>query len=456
MTDASTSWKPYEPGPAAPWNLRRVVHLRRRAGFAGTWSELQRDLSDGPQEAIDRFLAGHAHTSGVPEDFEAVSRVLGDAAVSSSNPQRLKAWWVYRMVFSPDPLAERLALMWHNHFATSNVKVNSVASMREQNETFRQSAKAPFNETLARVVKGPAMLVWLDADKNRAGHANENLARELMELFTLSIGHYSERDVQEVARALTGWRVVGDAFRFDPAAHDDGEKTILGRAGRFAGGDVLALLAAEPATAKRLAWRIGRTLLSERAADAAALDALADGLRDHELDVGWAIETVLRSERFFSDGNMGSRVVAPAEHVVGTARALEYFSPPPSTLLLAEWMARMGQELFYPPNVGGWNEGRTWLTSAALVSQANFAAALVDGRLAQDAAPPDLAALVSRHVGDANLSRAVEWFGELFFGGLSKEARQAVEQAATSAPGARGPLETAALLLLSRPEACVA
>ena len=186
-------WKPYTPDDKAPWNLRRVVHLHRRAGFAATWQEIERDLRDGPQAAIDRLLAGKAYTTAVPDDFEATSRLLADAAVASGNIHRLKAWWLYRMIFSPDSLGERLRLLWHNHFATSNRKVEDVAMMRRQNDLFRQFARAPFSELLTRVTKDPAVLVWLDADSNRREHPNENLARELMELFTLGVGNHGEQ-----------------------------------------------------------------------------------------------------------------------------------------------------------------------------------------------------------------------------------------------------------------------
>lgn len=453
----SSLWARWQPSETEPWNLRRVVHLHRRAGFAGTWSELERDLADGPAAAIDRFLSGHAYSTAQPADFATVSLALADAAASSSNPQRLKAWWLYRMIFSPDPLCERLAMMWHNHFATSNAKVGNVDLMRQQNDVFRQCAKGPFAELLSRAVKGPAMLEWLDADKNRAGHANENLGRELLELFSLGIGHYSEDDVQQAARALTGWKVVGTEFRFDQRGHDDGDKTILGQTGKFNGDDLLKIVSAQPATAHRLAWRICRTLLGEAGADPAAVAALADGLQKRDLNIGWGVETVVRSARFFSAKNLGARVTGPPEYGVGAVRALECLTRPPSTLLLAEWMARMGQDLFYPPNVGGWQEGRGWLGSGAMIARTSFAAALVDGRLAHDGTPPDLAALVERHASASSLSGSIQWFGELLFGGLPRETVEAIErQAMRSTTGQRPPLATAVLLLLSRPEAYLA
>src|SRR5262249_32444853 len=194
-------------------------------------------------------------------------------------------------------------------------------------------------------VRAPALLLWLDAQVNRKGHPNENLARELMELFTLGIGNYTEQDVKEAARALTGWTVVEDAFAEVPVRHDDGEKTILNRKGKWKGGDLVKMLLEHPATANRLAFRICELFMGEGVVEGTAVKALADGLRERGFEIGWAGETVLRSRAFFSEANLGQRVVGPVEYVIGTARALELFEPPSSTLVLAEWMARLGQDL---------------------------------------------------------------------------------------------------------------
>ena len=395
--DASGPWAPYKPDDGAPWGLRRVVQLHRRAGFAATWREIQRDVKDGPQASIDRVLAGKANAEGVPADFARTADLLGETAASSGDAARLKAWWVYRMLYGPDPLTERLALMWHDHFATSNLKVDNLPAMRQQNEAFRKFARAPFGELLGAAVRGPALLAWLDAPANRKGHPNENLARELMELFSLGVGHYTEGDVKEAARALTGWTVRDEAFFENDRGHDDGEKSILGKKGRWKGADLVRIVLEQPATARRLAWRIAGTFLGERAMARADLDALADGLRRRNLDVGWAVETVLRSRLFFAPESLGDRVIGPAEYVVGAARALELFDPPSSTLVLAEWSARLGQDLFYPPNVGGWPGGRAWLTTRALVGRANYAAALVEGERVGRPGPMDALALARRH-----------------------------------------------------------
>jgi uncharacterized protein (DUF1800 family) len=396
-TEPATVWTPYSPDAKQPWDLRRVVHLHRRAGFAATWAEIRRDLKDGPRASIDRVLAGKSATEGVPAGFHRTADLLGKSADPSSDPARLKAWWVYRMLFSPDPLTERLTLLWHNHFATSNLKVENLAWMRRQNELFRKLGRGPFGDLLSAVVHDPALLVWLDAPSNRKGHPNENLARELMELFTLGVGHYTEKDVKEAARALTGWGIDEGAFTEVPARHDPGEKTILGKKGPWKGDDLVRMVLEHPATARRLAWRICEWLLGEKALKTADLGALAAGLRGRKLDIGWAVETVLRSRAFFAEENLGGRVLGPVEYVIGAARALELFDPPSSTLVLAEWCARLGQNLFYPPNVGGWPGGRSWLTTRSLIGRANYAAALVDGRRVGRPGPMDALALARRH-----------------------------------------------------------
>src|SRR5205807_71102 len=180
----------------------------------------------------------------------------------------------------------------------------------------------------------------LDAQANRKGHPNENLGRELMELFTLGVGHYTESDVKEAARALTGWTVAGDAFREDASLHEDGEKIILGHKGRWKGDDLIRILLDQPATAERLAGRICEMLMGEEFLASGAckrpgtgvitdparhVHALAVGLGEHDLNIGWAVELVLRSQAFFAESNLGMRILGPVECVIGSARALELF-----------------------------------------------------------------------------------------------------------------------------------
>jgi len=394
---STDSWALYVPDADAPWNLRRVVHLHRRAGFAATWGELQRDLKDGPEGSINRLLEGNSRSCGVSENFAPFADRLADLALAAPEPNRLKGWWVFRMLCGPDPLTERLTLMWHNHFATSNLKVNDLVLMRRQNETLRSLGRAPFGRLLHAMLRDPALLVWLDVQENTKGHPNENLARELMELFTLGIGPYSEDDVKQAARALTGWKLVGDEARFVPIRHDPGKKTILGHTGAFDADALAEILLDHPATARRLAWRLYHEFFGEGAVEPGAIGALAEGLRAHGLDIGWGVATVLRSRRFFEPANLGHRVASPIEYAVGAVRALEMFDPSPSTPVLADWCGRLGQDLFYPPNVGGWPGGRAWITTRSAIGRANLAAALIGGESVGLSTPFDPLALAARH-----------------------------------------------------------
>lgn len=421
--NSTSAWVPYTPDARSPWTARRVVHLHRRAGFAATWGEIQRDLRDGPGPSIARILAGKAYTEGVAQELEATAKMLGDSAASSGDAPRFKAAWIYRTLFGPDPLTERLVLMWHNHFATSNLKVDNIAAMRAQIEVFRTLAKAPFGELLRAVVHDQAMLVWLDAPANRKGRPNENLARELMELFTIGIGHYTEADVKEAARALTGWGLSKRGlFLLRPLHHDDGAKTILGKTGRWQGEDLVAMLLDSPFTADRLAMRLTEIFMGEGIVDAAALGELAGGLHRHNLDIGWAVETIVRSQAFFADKNIASRIVSPVEYVVAPIRALELFDPAPSTLVLAEWTARLGQDLGYPPNVGGWPGGKAWLDTRAMIGRSNYASALAAGGGISRSAPLDAIGLAARHGVKQDFASIVGFYAKLLFGMEAKRS----------------------------------
>jgi len=444
------AWEPYTPTAAEPWDLRRVVHLHRRAGFAATWGEVQRDLKDGPEKSVGRLLAGQSRIEGVPKDFEDRAGRLAHAAVAARAPGRLKGWWVYRMLFGPDPFGERLTLLWHNHFATSNLKVNDLAAMRRQNELFREHARAEFGDLLRAVVKDPALLVWLDADVNRKGQPNENLGRELMELFTLGVGNYTEPDVKESARCLTGWTVTDNQFHEDLAQHDDGDKVVLGRCGKWRGDDLLGLLLEQPAMADRLAWRLCDAFLAPGAVGREEMKALAADLREHRLDVGRTVGTLLRSRTFFAEQNVGGRILGPTEYVVGAARALELFDPSPSTLALADWAARLGQDLFYPPNVFGWPGGRAWIDPRTAAQRTRYAAALVDGAAMGRSVAFDAAGLARKHGRGKDREDMLRFFLGLLLG---REYTPDWRERLVAGLGPRPDPGQAVALILSTPEA---
>lgn len=417
------SWQRYKPNRQQPWNLLRVWTLHRRAGFAGTWTELQRDLADGPEKTISRILDGTSRTDGLPDNFAEMRQIIGKSAENSDRPERLMAWWVYQMYFSPDSLRERMTLVWHNHFATSNAKVKNLLSMKEQNEVFRKHGLGDFETLLTNTLKHPAMLKWLDGNENRAGRANENLGRETLELFTLGVGNYSESDVENASRALTGWSIDDNKFVVRDEWHDSSEKSILGRKGHFKGDDLIDITLKHPATPKRLAWRLCNELLAESLATEKHIDELATILSENRLNIRVGLETILTSELFFSTENLKQRIVDPESLIVGSTRALETFEPPASTMVLADWIEQTGRKLFYPPNVGGWPGGRSWLNSRTAIARANFGAALVQGKVNRSNIAINLSALAEKH-SDRSTKHAIDFFTQLLTGKSVTEGSQ--------------------------------
>ena len=439
-----SAWKPFRPSRSQPWDRRRVIHLHRRLVFGATRAEVERDTDDSPENAVNRVLHCECRMAGVPEDFQPLAELIGNAAADSPNADRLKAWWIYRCLFSPDPLQERLTFMWHNHFATSNLKVDSLRHMKRQNELLRTHSRAKFSQLLAAMIHDPALLIWLDAPSNRKGHANENLARELMELFTLGIGHYSELDVKEIARALTGLEVRDGEYQFNSRRHDGGEKRILGHIGSFRAESAAELLLEHPATAERLAWRLVSEFFGEGVVDQQAHAELAALLRKSDLDIAVAVETILHSQLFLSDQNINARISDPLSFLVTPLRVFELFESPPSTLVLAEWLRRMGLDLFYPPNVGGWEGSGDWLSTRTIIGRANYIAAVVGGDVYQ----PKRAVTIASGFGCKDSLRAcLEEAGELLRGELRPKE---VDDALSS----EGPdLATAIVNLMAQPRA---
>ncbi len=451
------SWKPWKPSKSEPWNLLRVWTLHRRAGFAATWSQLQRDLADGPEESIQRLLRGDPNQPGTPDNFAEMTDVLGDAAIGSTRPERLTAWWIYHLYFSPHPLRERMTLVWHNHFATSNAKVKNLVLMRQQNNVFRTDGLGSFQTLLTKVLKQGAMLRWLDGDSNRSGMPNENLGRELLELFTLGAGNYTEGDVKDASRALTGWSVYQDQFRIREDWHDSASKTILGNTGNLNGDDLVDITCRHPATALRVSERISHTFLADSVVTPESLEGLADVLTKNEFNIHKTIEVILRSQYFHCSANLKQRIAGPESFVIGTLRALEFFQPPASTLVLSDWIEQLGRKLFYPPNVGGWPGGRAWLNSRTSIARANFGAALVEGRLNRTGQTVDLLGLAEANIGNRKWDDIAPFYCQLLTGRSDREFVQPLlEKAKTELPDSSEPEQTAkrlVTLILASPQA---
>jgi len=380
LDDPERAWSAFQPDRSRPWDREAVAHLHRRAGFAAPWAVLERDVKDGPDASIDRLLEGEPTAGeGTPaSEFESFMDAMAARLGYTADLEALQAIWLYRMIFTPHPLRERMTLFWHNHFATSIAKVKSSALMQRQNGLFRQEALGDFRELLRAIGKDPAMLIWLDSTVNKKAHPNENYAREVMELFSLGRGHYTEKDVQEAARAFTGWFVIRDEFSVVPRQHDDGPKLVLGRKGEWTGDDIPGILLDQPACAEWICRKLFRYFVSESQTPSEALIApLARSFRESGYQVRVPVATILRSSLFFDPTVRRRRVKCPVEFAVGTVRSLEVLKPTVQAAALARSCVQMGQSLYAPPSVAGWEWGRAWMNSTTLLARANLVLALL-------------------------------------------------------------------------------
>jgi uncharacterized protein (DUF1800 family) len=409
--------------------------LHRRAGFAPAWDVIKRDLVDGPSESVDRLLKGEPRSaSGTPaSELESTLAAMATQLAPSADLPRIQAIWLYRMIFTPHPLRERMTLFWHNHFATSDVKVQSPLLMQRQNDLFRSQALGDFRAMVTAIGRDPAMLIWLDSTINRKAKPNENYAREVMELFTLGRGHYTEKDIREAARAFTGWFVMRDQFEEVPRQHDTGPKSVLGETGNWDGDDIPGILLKQPSCALFICNKLFRNFVNETDAPEEGLIApLAAAFRDSGYQIQKPVEIILRSNLFFDASTRRRRVKSPVEFAVGTIRALEVLNPTVATAALAESCSRMGQSLFAPPSVGGWDGGPGWINSTAMLARANLALGLLseaDGGLSGRCNP--WALFGSR--GSGKRKDLAGFFIDLLAqDALEPKARQQIEQAATA------------------------
>ena len=260
------------------------------------------------------------------------------------------------MLLTPRPLEEKLTLFWHGHFATEERKIDDYRLMLHQNKTLRRLASGNFRDLLVAISQDPAMLVYLDNRTNVKGHANENYAREIMELFALGVGNYTEDDIKQAARALTGWRNEGLRFINDPELHDDGEKTIFGKTGNFDGYDVIDLILEKPVAAEFIAAKLYRFLVREEISPELTRK-LAAVLRDNNYELKPLLTTIFLSRDFHSAPSIGTQIKGPVQYYVSACRRLG-LDRIPGTPYFTPAMASLGQSLGDPPNVKGWDGGR--------------------------------------------------------------------------------------------------
>ncbi len=362
-------------------------HLLNRTGFGATQPEVERFARMTREEAARKLLA-EARTTAItpPPAWVGSSEALrypraGDKATDIEKKMfqqqqvreglDLRGWWLAEMLATPSPLSERMTLFWHNHFVSSQQKVKLAELMYRQNVTLRAHALGNFGELLHAIARDPAMVVYLDSAQNRKGMPNENFAREVMELFTLGEGHYTEQDVKEAARAFTGWSIDRGTgqFVFRRFIHDDGDKTVLGRTGNLDGDQVLDILLAQPQTAEFITRKLWREFVS-RDPDETEIARIARRFRDSRYDIKVALHALLVSDAFYAPQHRAALIKSPIELVVGTLRQFEF--KPAHTLPFAVAAAGMGQNLFSPPNVKGWPGQETWINSSTLLARKQF------------------------------------------------------------------------------------
>ncbi|HVP89054.1 MAG TPA: DUF1800 domain-containing protein [Casimicrobiaceae bacterium] len=362
-------------------------HLLNRTGFGATDAEIRSYVGMTREDAASKLLAGTRSQAVTPAPSWTASpgplryprggeqATEADRKVFRQEQLRegleLRGWWLEEMITTPSPLTEHMTLFWHNHFVSSQQKVRFAELMYRQNVLLRSNALGNFGVMLHAIARDPAMVIYLDSAQNRKGTPNENFAREVMELFTLGEGHYSEQDIKEAARAFTGWSLDRDSgtFRFRPFIHDYGQKTVLGRTGNLDGDDVLDILLARPETAEFVTRKLWREFVSPDP-DEAEVKRIAARFRASGYDIKAALQALLGSDAFYAPQNRGVLVKSPIDLVAGTLRQFDMRPGLPIPFAVAS--ATMGQNLFSPPNVKGWPGGEAWINASTLLARKAF------------------------------------------------------------------------------------
>ncbi len=436
--DPAEALAPYDPAEGhGPWDARLAAHLLRRALGGPRPGEARTLGTGGVDAALARVFA--PRTAAAEERWARA----GAALAATGERARLAAWWLMKLAQEERAPGARLLLFWHDHFACAHSKVGDLGFMFEQHQSFAAAGEGPFLVLLLQMARDPALLRFLDGDGNRRGSPNENLAREILELFTLGVGRYAEEDVRAAARALTGRTVRGREYRFVPEHHDPGPKIAFG-APTPDGDAVCRAAAAHPACAPFLAAKLWRFYLSPEPPPE-VIELLAARWREHGMDAAWMVRTLCASRAFFSAEAYRSLIKSPTDLVVGTLRALD---ARPDFEACARACGEMGQHLFEPPGVQGWADGEAWIHSAAWIARTNFAARVADAAPAFTRGAPltTLFPPARREIPAGALAD----LAEAFLGGDLPPARaQALVQAL---PAGAGSFRAAAHALLCAPE----
>jgi len=306
-------------------------------------------------------------------------RGLGGVLSPTNTPESAQEWWLMRMLDTPRPLQERIALFWHNHFATSTGKVRQASLVSKQIDLFRRLGLGDFRELLLAVGRDPAMLIWLDGNNNKKGRPNENYAREVMELFALGIGNYTEKDVKELARAFTGWQVLDETAHFMAFGHDGSAKTILGKTAQFDSESAVDLLLQHPAAPRFIAHKLLREFVHPKP-EVFHVEHFAGRLIHHRWQIKPVLSEILTGRLFFSDYAYRAKIKSPCELVVGSMFALDGRK---DIKAARQAMNNMGQALLAPPSVKGWDGEEVWINANTILQRYNFALTLLESQPAK-------------------------------------------------------------------------
>ncbi|WP_149498399.1 DUF1800 domain-containing protein [Roseiconus lacunae] len=372
MIDPQWAWEPYTPSDDQPWDARTASHLLRRSGFAPNATRLQTAV----QEGFSNTFVSVTELQGGTDRFDSEMDLLAGAATASGSLDQLAAGWLYRMQATPSPLLEKMTLFWHGHFATSASKVQDASLMQQQNALLRQNALGHFRELLLGISRDPAMLIYLDSATNRKSHPNENYAREIMELFCLGEGNYTETDIREIARCFTGWEIKRKRFRFNRYQHDNGTKAFLGQSGDFGGEDAVRIIADQDAAAMFLCSKLVRFFVAdELLLSPSVIEPLAEKMREDDLQIAPTVRRILGSNLFFSSHARASKIRSPVEYALDFLSAFEGST---DNYMVTKSISNLGQGLYHPPSVKGWDGGRAWINSSTLVGRANLVRQILD------------------------------------------------------------------------------
>ena len=348
-------------------NIALMAHLMRRAGFGATMDELGAYVAIGYEATVEDLLHPEDQVPWEDDIYARDYPEFSDKPAIDTN----QILWTYRMINSKRPLNEKLTLFWHGLFATSYAKGNQARTQLNQIDTLRRHSMGSFRDMLVEISRDPAMIFWLDNNDNHKGAINENYGRELLELFSMGVGNYTEQDVREGARAFTGWNFENLDFVVHAVLHDDDPKTFLGHTGNFDGVDILKIILEQPVTAEYIAGKIYRFFVREDLSP--TLQAkLGTIFRDNNYELRPLLATMFRSRDFYSDATYGQHIKGPVEHVVTMLKHLEADDVPGVPDFNLTTIA-LGQHLLNPPSVAGWAQGRSWITPALLQERGNVA-----------------------------------------------------------------------------------